>query len=214
MRTGISQEINRLPFKYFDRVSYGDILSRVTNDVDTIGQTLNQSIGTLVSSATMLVGALIMMFYTNWIMALTAIVASVIGFSFMMISMSSSQKYFDEQQNSLGTINGHIEEIYSGHIIVKAYNGRNAAKATFEEINESLFSSGWKSQFLSGLMMPIMMFIGNFGYVAVCVVGAVLAMNGTISFGGGIHDVYPVVYTATLAIGTGRSEPAKDCCSQ
>lgn len=182
LRTGISRKINRLPFRYFDRVSYGDVLSRVTNDVDTIGQTLNQSIGTLVTSGTMLIGSLIMMFCTNYIMALTAIGASVIGFVFMMVIMSRSQKYFTEQQNSLGTVNGHIEEIYTGHNIVKAYNGGKDSKSTFEEINGRLFSSGWKSQFMSGLMMPIMSFIGNFGYVAVCVVGAALTMNGTIGF--------------------------------
>lgn len=182
MRTGISTKINRLPLKYFDRVSYGDVLSRVTNDVDTIGQTLNQSIGTLVTSITLLVGSMIMMFYTNWIMALTAIGASIIGFIFMIIVMSKSQKHFTEQQNSLGTVNGHIEEVYTGHNIIKAYNGGKSAKATFEAINGKLFSSGWKSQFMSGLMMPMMSFIGNFGYVAVCVVGAALAMNGNIGF--------------------------------
>ena len=182
MRTGISTKINRLPLKYFDRVSYGDVLSRVTNDVDTIGQTLNQSIGTLVTSITLLVGSMIMMFYTNWIMALTAIGASIIGFIFMIIVMSKSQKHFTEQQNSLGTVNGHIEEVYTGHNIIKAYNGGKSAKATFEAINGKLFSSGWKSQFMSGLMIPMMSFIGNFGYVAVCVVGSALAMNGNIGF--------------------------------
>lgn len=183
LRTGISQKINLLPLKYFDKVSYGDVLSRVTNDVDTIGQTLGDSLGTLVSSVTMLIGALIMMFRTNWIMALTAIGSSLIGFVLMILIMGRSQKYFTRQQQSLGDINGHIEEIYSGHNVVKVYNGGKAAKQTFETINDSLYSSGWKSQFISGLMFPIMSFIGNFGYVAVCVVGAALAMNGSISFG-------------------------------
>lgn len=183
MRTDISQKINRLPLGYFDKTSYGDVLSRVTNDVDAIGQTMNQSIGTLVTSVTMFIGSFIMMFYTNWILALTAVFASVIGFTLMIVIMKKSQKYFSAQQKGLGNVNGYIEEIYSGHNIVKAYNGSKDAKKNFEEINEGLYDSAWKSQFLSGLMMPMMQFIGNFGYVAVCVVGAVLAMKGTISFG-------------------------------
>ncbi len=183
MRTGISQKINKLPLKYFDKVSYGDILSRVTNDVDTIGQTMNQSIGNLVTSITMFVGTAIMMFYNNWIMALTAVGSSVFGFVIMGVIMSKSQKYFVQQQEDLGVANGHIEEVYSGHHVVKAYNGGKEARYFFENVNESLYNSGWKSQFMSGLMMPLMTFIGNFGYVAVCVVGAALAMNGTISFG-------------------------------
>lgn len=183
LRTDISGKINRMPLKYFDKVSYGDVLSRVTNDVDAIGQTLSQSIGTLVTSVTMFVGALIMMFYNNWIMALTAIVSSLIGFVLMMIIMKKSQKYFIAQQQGLGDVNGHVEEIYAGHNVVKVYNGGKEAKKEFERINTSLANSAWKSQFLSGLMMPLMNFIGNFGYVAVCVVGAALAMNGTITFG-------------------------------
>ena len=183
MRQEISIKINKLPLKYFDKTSYGDVISRVTNDVDAIGHTLNQSLNTLVSSITMFVGSLIMMFYNSWILALVAIGSTIIGFALMMIIMSKSQKHFNTQQQGLGDINGHIEEIYSGHNVVKAYNGGRKAKKTFESINGSLYESGWKSQFLSGLMMPIMGFIGNFGYVAVCVVGAALAMNGTISFG-------------------------------
>ena len=183
MRTDISQKVNRLPLNYFDTTSYGDVLSRVTNDVDAIGQTLNQSIVSLISAITMLAGSLFMMFYNNWIMALTAVGSSVVGFLLMMIIMSKSQKYFIEQQKDLGNINGHIEEIYSGHNVVKVYNGGKEAGRVFEDINSSLYKSAWKSQFLSGLMMPLMGFIGNFGYVAVCVVGAALAMNGRISFG-------------------------------
>jgi ATP-binding cassette subfamily B protein len=183
MRTGISEKINRIPLKYFDKASYGDVISRVTNDVDAIGMTLNQSLGTLVSAVVMFVGSMIMMFYTNWIMALTAIGSSVIGFALMMLTMSKSQKHFNAQQQGLGDINGHIEEVYSGHNVVKVYNGGKAAKRTFEAINETLYESGWKSQFMSGLMMPMMQFIGNFGYVAICVVGAALAMSGTITFG-------------------------------
>ncbi len=183
LRTGISVKINRLPLKFFDQTSYGDVLSRVTNDVDAIGQTMNQSIGSLVTAFTMLIGSLIMMFYNSWILALTAIFSSLMGFVFMMLIMRRSQKYFVSQQEALGEANGHVEEIYSGHHIVKAYNGGKEATRVFEQINTKLYESGWKSQFMSGLMMPVMTFIGNFGYVAVCVVGAALAMNGSISFG-------------------------------
>lgn len=183
MRTDISGKINRLPLKYFDGTSIGDVLSRVTNDVDAIGQTLNQSIGSLVAAATMFVGTLVMMFYNSWILALTAVGSSMIGFVLMALVMRVSQKHFTAQQEGLGDINGHIEEIYSGHSVVKAYNATTEARRTFETINDNLYNSAWKSQFLSGLMMPLMQFVGNFGYVAVCVVGAVLAMNGTISFG-------------------------------
>ena len=183
MRQDISEKINRLPLRYFDRTSYGDVLSRVTNDVDAIGQTLNQSLDNLVRAVTMFAGSLIMMFYNSWILALVAIGATLIGFVLMILIMTKSQKYFIQQQQGLGDINGHIEEIYAGHNVVKAYNGGHAAKAVFEEINASLYDSGWKSQFLSGLMQPIMGFIGNFGYVAVCVAGAALAMKGSISFG-------------------------------
>lgn len=183
MRSDISQKINRLPLGYFDKTSYGDVISRVTNDVDAIGQTLNQSLDNLVRAVTMFVGSLVMMFYNSWMLALVAVGSTLIGFALMILIISKSQKYFMTQQQGLGDINGHIEEIYSGHNVVKAYNGAKAAKKTFEEINNSLYDSGWKSQFMSGLMMPIMGFVGNFGYVAVCVSGAALAMNGTISFG-------------------------------
>lgn len=183
MRTDISQKINHLPFKYFDQTSYGNVLSRITNDVDAIGQTLNQSIGSLVTAVTMFFGSLIMMFYNNWILAITAIVSSLLGFVLMMLIMKKSQKHFIEQQKGLGAINGHIEEMYSGHNVVKVYNHSKAAKEEFDDINSNLYNSAWKSQFLSGLIMPLMSFVGNFGYVAVCVVGAALAMKGKISFG-------------------------------
>lgn len=182
LRTEISQKMNRLPLKYFDGTSTGNILSRVTNDVDTIGQTLNQSIGTLVTASAMLVGSLAMMFYTNWIMAVSAILAAFSGFGLMMFIISRSQKYFKQQQQELGTLNGHIEETYSGHNVVKAYNGEKAAKKEFHAMNQRLYNSAWKSQFMSGLMQPLMAFVGNLGYVVVCVVGAVLTLNGTISF--------------------------------
>lgn len=183
LRGDISVKINKVPLSYFNKVSFGDVLSRVTNDVDTIGQSLNQSIGSLVTAVTMFFGSLFMMFYTNWIMAVTAVLSTIMGFGIMMFIMGKSQRHFIAQQRELGRINGHIEEIYTGHNIVKAYNGEAAALETFNEINEKLYESAWKSQFLSGLMMPIMGFIGNFGYVAVCVTGAALVMNGHISFG-------------------------------
>ena len=183
LRKDISEKINKLPLRYFDKHSYGDILSRVTNDVDTIGQTLNNSIGNLVNSVTLFLGSLLMMFITNWIMAFTAIITTVIGFMLMLIILSKSQKYFIQQQEELGNINGHIEEIYSGHNVVKVYNGIKKANEKFDEINNRLFEGVRKSQFLSGLMHPIMSFVGNLGYVAVCVVGALLVLNGNISFG-------------------------------
>jgi ATP-binding cassette subfamily B protein len=183
MRNGIAEKINKMPLRYFDRTSFGDVISRVTNDVDAIGQTLNQSLDTLARASTMFVGSLVMMFHTNWTMALTAVVSSLIGFVVMALIMSKSQKYFKAQQEGLGDINGHIEEVYSGHDVVKAYNGGRRAREEFERINAALYESGWKSQFLSGLMMPFMLFIGNLGYVAVCVVGASLAINGSITFG-------------------------------
>lgn len=183
LRTQISEKINRLPLRYFDSTSYGDILSRVTNDVDSIAQTLNQSVGNLVSAITLFFGSLFMMFITNAWMAITAILSTVIGFILVMFIMSKSQKYFIRQQRDLGLMNGHVEEIYSGHNIVKVYNDEAKAKAKFDEINEDLYESVWRSQFLSGLMMPLMSFIGNFGYVAVCIVGASLAMNEVITFG-------------------------------
>lgn len=183
LRTDISGKINRLPLSYFDGTSTGNILSRVTNDVDTIGQTLNQSLGTLVTSLASFLGALVMMVYTNWIMALSAVAATFIGFVLMILIISRSQKYFTQQQNELGILNGHIEETYAGHNVVKAYNGEKKAKKTFQKMNEKLYVCAWKSQFMSGLMQPLMAFIGNFGYVVVCIVGALLALNGSISFG-------------------------------
>lgn len=183
LRTEISNKINKLPLKYFDKNSYGDVLSRVTNDVDTIAQSLNQSLGNLVSATTLFIGAIIMMFVTNVTMAITAILASLIGFIIMSLILKNSQKYFNEQQKQLGSLNGHIEEVYSGHNIVKVYNAMNEEEQEFDKINEELYKSNRKSQFLSGLMPPIMSFIGNFGYVAVCVVGALLVMNNKITFG-------------------------------
>ncbi len=183
LRTRISVKINKLPLSYFDRHQSGDTLSRVTNDVDTIAQTMNQSLGSLVSNITLFLGSIIMMFYTNWIMALTAILSSLLGFMGMFAVLSKSQKYFVAKQEELGNLNGHIEEIYSGLNVVKAYNGKKESDKKFDEYNQKVCEANRKSQFLSGIMQPIMNFIGNFGYVAVCIVGALLTMNNMISFG-------------------------------
>ena len=183
LRSKIINKINKLPLRYFDRNSTGDILSRITNDVDTVAQTMSQSIGSLVGAITLLIGSVIMMFVTNWIMAICAIVSSLLGFSIMAIILKKSQKYFIQRQVELGNMNGHIEEIYSGHNVVKVYNGKKDADEKFDKLNEKVFDAIRKSQFLSGLMQPIMAFIGNFSYVVVCVVGALLAMNGYITFG-------------------------------
>lgn len=183
LRGDISRKINRLPLWYYNQTSKGDVLSRVTNDVDTIGQSLNMSIGNLVTSITMFVGSIIMMFVTDAIMAITAILSSLLGFALMFLIMGRSQKYFLMQQKHLGEINGHIEEAYAGHSVIKAYNGENFEKSKFDTMNNNLRKSAFKSQCLSGLMMPIMTFIGNFGYVAVCVVGALLVKDNKIGFG-------------------------------
>lgn len=183
LRTSISNKINKLPLKYFDTHETGDVLSRITNDVDTIAQNLNQSLSTLVSSITLFIGSIIMMFYTNWIMAITAIASSLIGFSIMFLILGKSQKYFTKRQVELGKLNGYIEEVYSGHNVVKAYNGTNSSIEEFKKLNNKLYDANRKSQFLSGLMHPIMGFVGDLGYVAVCIVGALLVNNGSITFG-------------------------------
>ena len=182
LRSDISGKINRLPMAYYNKTSTGDVLSRVTNDVDMISQSMNQSIGNLVSAVALFFGSLIMMFKTNVIMTLTAVIATMIVFGLMSLITSHSQKYFSRQQANLGALNGHIEEIYSGHTVVKAYNGEKNAKKVFDELNNNLRDSAFKAQSLSGLMQPLMAFIGNFGYVAVCVMGAVLTMKGYIGF--------------------------------
>ena len=183
LRTSISEKINKLPLKYFDHNLSGDILSRVTNDVDTIAQSLNQSLATLVSSITLFLGSIIMMFVTNYIMAITAIVASLLGFVLMFIILGKSQKYFSARQVELGKINGYIEEVYSGLNVVKTCNGKEESDKEFDKLNQKLYTCNRKSQFLSGLMPPIMSFIGNFGYVAVCIVGALLVSKDMITFG-------------------------------
>lgn len=183
LRNSISEKINRLPLTFFDKNSVGDILSRVTNDIDTIAQSMNQSLASLFSSIVQFLGTIIMMFYTNWQMAVTAIVSSTFGFIFMFLIIGKSQKYFSMRQKSLGKLNGHIEEVYSGLNIVKSYNAKNYVLDKFDQANYDVYKANQMSQFLSGLMMPLMIFIGNLGYVAICIVGAVLTIKGKITFG-------------------------------
>lgn len=183
LRTRISNKINRLPLSYFDKNQTGDILSRITNDVDTVAQNLNQSLSTVISESALLIGAAVMMFVTNFTMAVTAIVASLIGFAFMAAILKRSQKYFLARQTELGKLNSHIEETYSGLLVIKAYNGKAESDKKFDKYNHGVYEASLKSQFLSSLMLPIMDFVGNLGYVAVCVVGALLVSNGAITFG-------------------------------
>ncbi|MBQ3298274.1 MAG: ABC transporter ATP-binding protein [Bacilli bacterium] len=183
LRSDISHKINKLPLRYFDSHEAGDVLSRVTNDVDTIGINISDAVTSLVTNITLFLGSIVMMFVTNWIMALTAIASSIIGFALSFMLLKISQKYFVQRQKELGNLNGHIEEIYSGHSVVKSYNGEVEALKEFNKINDRLYECNRKSQFLSGIMQPIMSFIGNFGYVMVCVVGAILVMNDYITFG-------------------------------
>ena len=183
LRSDISTKINKLPMSYFSNTTVGDTLSRVTNDVDTIGRALNMSVQNLISAITMLVGSFIMMLITNVTLTFTAVASSAIGLLLMTLIMSRSQKYFVAQQNHLGAVNGLVEETYSGHMIVKSYNAEALVRNNFTTMNEDLRSSGFKAQALSSLMMPIMTFVGNLGYLAVCVVGAALALNGSIPFG-------------------------------
>lgn len=183
LRRDISRKINRLPMSYFNHTTTGDILSRVTNDIDLIGQSLNQSISSLLTALILLVGSLVMMLITNLWMTLTAVLASLLGFALMFAIMGRSQKYFERQQRHLGVLNGHIEEMYTGHTVVKAYNGERISQERFDEMNSKLQDSGFRAQTLAGMMMPVMTFVGNFGYVAVCVVGGAMALNDMIGFG-------------------------------
>ena len=200
LREAISRKVNRLPIDYYNKTTFGDILSRVTNDVDTIGQTIQSSIITFVSAVVTLVGCLVMMFVTNWVMTLSAIAATLLGFLLITLITSRSQKYFVARQQELGEINGHIEEAYSGHTVLRVYNAEKQFSEKFETLNEKLYNASWKSQFLSGLMMPVMNFVGNLGYVTVCVVGALLALNGSITFGVIVaFMVYVRLFTSPLS---------------
>ena len=183
LRKAIAEKINRLPLGYFDRHSQGDTLSRVTNDVDTAAQSLNQSLGTVISASFLLIAVLITMFGMNWILALVTVVSTLIGFVFVSVFMGKSQGFFKSQQQDLAAVNGYVEEMYSGHNVVTSYNAIESTKEEFAKLNHRLYDSIWKSQFISGIMMPIMIFIGNFSYVLVIIVGAALALNGHISIG-------------------------------
>jgi len=183
LRTNITEKINKLPLQYFDTHNEGDTLSRVTNDLDTVGQSLNQSLGILVSAVTLLIGSIVMMFTTNITLGFTAVLSVVFGFAFTIIIITKSQKYFYNQQNKLANVSSYLEEIYSGHDVVKTYNYTNQAKDEFNQMNNDLQDNVWKAQFLSGIMQPLMMFTGNFGYVMVSVVGAILVLNGQITIG-------------------------------
>ena len=183
LRRAIAEKINRLPLRYFDGHSQGDTLSRVTNDVDTAAQSLNQSLGTVLSSTLLVVAVLVTMFGMNWILALVTVVSTLIGFAFVSVFMGKSQGFFKSQQQDLAAVNGYVEEMYSGHNVVTSYNAIESTKEEFAKLNHRLYDSIWKSQFISGIMMPIMMFIGNFSYALVIIVGAALALNGQISIG-------------------------------
>ena len=183
LRRAIAEKINRLPLGYFDGHSQGDTLSRVTNDVDTAAQSLNQSLGTVLSSSLLVVAVLVTMFGMNWILALVTVVSTLVGFAFVSVFMGKSQGFFKSQQKDLAAVNGYVEEMYSGHNVVTSYNAIESTKEEFAKLNHRLYNSIWKSQFISGIMMPIMMFIGNFSYALVIIVGAALALNGQISIG-------------------------------
>ena len=183
LRTAIAEKINRLPLSYFDSHSQGDTLSRVTNDVDTVGQSLTQSLGTLISSLLLLIAVLFMMFYTNVVLSFVTIGSVLLGFVFSAVLMAKSQRYFQEQQSNLAAINGYVEEMYSGHNVITSYNGAEKTRLAFNALNQNLYTSMWKSQFISGIMFPLMNFVGNFGYVMVVIVGATMAINGSISMG-------------------------------
>ena len=183
MRKEISEKINRMPLKYFDTKTHGEVLSRVTNDVDTVSQTLNQSMSQIITSATTLIGVLIMMFSINWVMTLVALLIIPVSLGLISVVVKKSQRYFKSQQEYLGHVNGQVEEVYSGHNIVKAFNSEEREINKFNDLNDTLYKSAWKSQFLSGLMQPIMMFVGNLGYVLVSIIGGFLAIKGSIEVG-------------------------------
>lgn len=183
LRTAIAEKINKLPLRYFDSHSQGDTLSRVTNDVDTVGQSLNQSLGTVISSSLLLIAVLFMMFYNNVVLSFVTISSVLIGFVFVALIMGKSQQFFRAQQENLASVNGYVEEMYSGHNVIVSYNATDESKVAFQTLNTNLYNSMWKSQFISGIMMPLMMFVGNFGYVMVVLVGASMALNGDVTMG-------------------------------
>ena len=182
-RRNISEKIKRLPLKYFDTKTHGEVLSRVTNDIDTISASLAQNLSQIVTSVTTIIGVLVMMLTISWLMTLVALVILPISLGLLSIVIKASQKYFKQQQIQLGHVDGHVEEMYGGHIVIKAFNGEEKSIRQFDKFNEELYTVGWKSQFLSGLMMPIVTFVGNLSYVGVCILGGYLAVQGTIGVG-------------------------------
>lgn len=183
LRKDISNKMHRLPFKYYDGTTTGEVLSYITNDVDAINQSLNQSVTQIITSITTLIGILVMMFSIHWLLALVTLCIIPVSMFLIMLIAKASQKHFKAQQEYLGHVNGHVEEMYSSHVVVKAYNGEEKSEKKFDAYNDTLYKSAWKSQFLSGLMMPVMTFVGNLGYVAVCILGGYLAAAGSISIG-------------------------------
>jgi ATP-binding cassette subfamily B protein len=182
-RKDIAEKINRMPLKYFDSTSHGEVLSRITNDVDTVSQTLNQSMTQIITSIATVIGVLIMMFTISWQMTLVAIAILPLSLGIIGLIIGKSQVFFKRQQDFLGHINGHVEEMYGGHVVMKAFNGEAKSVEQFDEINGTLYDSAWKSQFLTGLLFPIMNFVGNLGYVAICILGGYLAVQGSITIG-------------------------------
>ncbi|MEG0313762.1 MAG: ABC transporter ATP-binding protein [Erysipelotrichaceae bacterium] len=183
LRTALATKINKMPFKYFDTHTHGEVLSRVSNDIDTIAQSLNQSMSQIITSVVMLIGIMVMMLSISWQMTLMALCVLPISLFLLSSVVKKSQRYFKQQQEYLGNLNGHIEEMYSGHVVMKAFNGEEASIDTFNEHNQKLYNTAWKSQFLSGLMMPITNFVGNLGYVGVCILGGYLNIHGIIEIG-------------------------------
>ena len=182
-RRDIAAKINRMPLKYFDGTSHGEVLSRITNDVDTVSQTLNQSLSQIITSVATVIGVLIMMLSISWLMTLVALLTVPLSMVVVVLVVGQSQKYFMQQQDYLGHVNGHVEEMYGGHIVMKAFNGEADSVERFDKLNNTLFGAAWKSQFLSGLIMPIMGFVGNLGYVAICILGGYLAIKNAITVG-------------------------------
>ena len=199
LRADLSEKINRLPQKFFNNHAQGDVLSLITNDVSTLQQGLTNSLPTIISAATQFIGCLIMMFITEWRLALSALLITLLGMAAMMLIMSRSQRFFTARQESLGELNGYIEEMYSGHEVVRISRADDAVKAKFDFLNEKVYDANWRSQFLSGVMQPIMNIVGNVAYVAVCVLGSILALNGSIDFGVIVSFIFYVrLFTSPL----------------
>ena len=201
LRNDIADKMHKLPLGYYDKTTHGEVLSRITNDVDTISQTLNQSLTQIITSVTSLIGIIIMMLTISWQLTLAALCVLPVSMSVIILIVKKSQVHFKNQQKFLGSVNGHVEEMFGSHVVVKAFNGEEDSSKTFGEYNESLYKSAWKSNFLSGLMMPITMFIGNLAYVAICILGGYYAVKGVMTVGGiqGLHSICSLVYAANFS---------------